>query len=267
MTALPLKYAIERATQVPAPGGRAGPIARQKSGSIGSGKAPCGARVARDHDDQHGQADADDAGECLQGESGHADREDDQGAESGQGPHAARECAEHRSDDDRAADPARDRVQRHDSGADERALPVGGPGARADRQDRSAEVAADAPAHDQVEGRQAVEVLRGGRGHVHGSHRALPGLLRPRDDLDQAVRQYGAAAGGDEDRVRPPGGADDQGAVDLAVHDLTAGLGRVAHRARVQRAAREVAQLGDELPGHLLRGHDAEGDIRRVGLV
>ncbi len=40
VTALPLKYAIERATQVPAPGGSAGPIARQKSGSIGSGKAP-----------------------------------------------------------------------------------------------------------------------------------------------------------------------------------------------------------------------------------
>jgi hypothetical protein len=35
VTASPLKQAMERATQVPAPGGRAGPIAFQKGGGIG----------------------------------------------------------------------------------------------------------------------------------------------------------------------------------------------------------------------------------------
>ncbi|MYX87957.1 hypothetical protein GT036_30255 [Streptomyces sp. SID4915] len=40
VSARPSKYAIERAAQVPAPGWRAGPIASQNGGSIGSGKAP-----------------------------------------------------------------------------------------------------------------------------------------------------------------------------------------------------------------------------------
>lgn len=185
VTALPLKYAIERATQVAGAGWQGGadrsPEVRQHRQREGAARA----RVARDHDDEDGQADADDAGERLQGERDHADREDDQGAQACQRPHAARERAEHRADDDRAADAARDRVQRHHRGTDHRALPVGGLGARADRQDRGAEVAADAPAHDQVERGEAVEVVRGGRGHVHGPYRALLRPLRLLDDLCQ----------------------------------------------------------------------------------
>ncbi len=104
--------------------------------------------------------------------------ERDQCAEPPQCRHAAGQRAQDRPDDHRAAEAADDRDQGHHDQPDHRAARVGGPGAGADRQDRGAQIAADAPADDQVERRQPVEVLAGGGCHVHRPDRALLGPLQ-----------------------------------------------------------------------------------------
>ncbi len=113
------------------------------------------------------------------------------------------------------ARPASDRVERQHGQPDDRPLSVGGPRPGADGEDRGAQIAADAPAHDEVERRQAAAVARVGRCHVHRAYGAPLVLLRRPDHLLDRLGQRGAAAARDQQPVGAAARIDDQRAVDL----------------------------------------------------
>ncbi len=140
------RVALEVGDRAGRPGARArgegGADGLPEVGEQGVGVGAARAGVAQDDDDQDGEADADDARQALAGEGGRADGEDHQGAEPPQAEHAAGQRAE--PDGGPAA--------------------VRGAGARADGEHRRAQVAAHAPADEQVEQGQATAVV-GGRGH------------------------------------------------------------------------------------------------------
>ncbi|SFN84542.1 hypothetical protein SAMN04487980_103458 [Streptomyces sp. cf124] len=240
---------MERATQTPAPGGQCRADRRPERWEQRRRQGAARARVARDHHQQDGHADTGDPEDALERQRGRADREDHQGPQPPQRRQAPRQGAEDGPGDDRAAESAEDREQREGAEADDPAPEVGGPCARAHRQCRGAQIAAHAPAHDQIEGREPVGVPDVGRGHVHRSYRAALGPFQRRDEGGQRVGQGASATGGDQQGVGGAGRVDQQGTVDLPVQDPLTCRRPVGHRPRVQRLARQPLQ-----PGHRLLG-------------
>lgn len=139
----------------------------------------------------------------------------------------------------------------------------------ADREDRGAQVAADAPADDQVEGAQAAGVPGGGRGHVDDPHAAPLRRLGAGHDRFERLGERGPGAARDQQPVGLAGFYfDEQCPGHAPVLDPCSRRRLVGDGAGVERVAGQGAEAlggarGDGFGGC---GHH-EGDPARLGVV
>ena len=262
------KYTIRRTVSVAAPVGSAPDSARQNGGRQQRGLVRTARRrVAEHHEDQHRDADADDAEQHLEGHRDRRGPEHRKGAQPPQRDEVAGERAEQLVDDERAEQPGRDRVRHQRAEADEPAAQRRRPGTLRDAERRRDEIAADDPADHEVEAGQPAVVAGLQRHHVADLHVAVLRGLDPVGDLLDRGRDRRPAAGGDQQPVLRAGRVDEQRRAERRVAQPGARGVLARHDTRAQWRAGQAVELRDELRPGLRRRYHAERDVVRGAIA